>query len=205
MRRDGFSLYRRGRIWYVQFYNPNTRKYLSGRSTGESSRNAALLIVAQWIRDGLPDPARGRRRLQELVDLDMALSIIRSAPLAPDDTERILRILKDRQLIENAVIKASPGSEPFTTFLERFWDFEESPYVRERLAHGQRISRRHCYDARNRLDFYWKPYFGKDKRLSEIHKSDLRAFSPFRSCTMPRPGTRRMRHANSARESLSLP
>ncbi len=177
MRQDRFSLYRRGSVWYVQFYNPHTRKYLSGRSTGESNRNAALLIVAEWLRDGLPEPARGSRRLRELLDLDLALSIIRRAPLTPDDAERLVRILEDRQLIEDTVIKAGPGSEPFTGFLERFWDYEQSPYVRERLAHGQRISRRHCYDARNRLDFYWRPYFGKEKRLSEIHKSDLGAFS----------------------------
>jgi integrase len=177
MRKDRFSLFRRGSIWYVQFYNPQTQKYLSARSTGETNRNAALLIVAQWLRDGLPDPSRGHRPLQELLDLDVALSILRSAPLAPNDTERIIRVLKDRQMIENAVIGAGPGSEPFTAFLRHFWDYEESPYVRDRLAHGQRISRRHCYEARNRLDFYWIPYFGEDKKLSEINKSDLRAFS----------------------------
>ena len=177
MRKDRFSLFRRGSIWYVQFYNPQTQKYLSARSTGETNRNAALLIVAQWLRDGLPDPSRGHRPLQELLDLDVALSILRSAPLAPNDTERIIRVLKDRQMIENAVIGAGPGSEPFTAFLKHFWDYEESPYVRDRLAHGQRISRRHCYEARNRLDFYWIPYFGEDKKLSEINKSDLRAFS----------------------------
>ena len=177
MRQDRFSLYRRGSIWYVQFYNPLTRKYLSGRSTGESNRNAALLTVAEWLRDGLPEPARGSRRLRELLDFDVALSIVRSAPLTSDEAERLVGVLRDRQLIENAVIKAGPGSEPYITFLEHFWDYEQSPYVRERLAHGQRISRRHCYDARNRLNCYWIPYFGKDKMLSEIRKSDLGAFS----------------------------
>ena len=54
MRQDKFSLYRRGAVWYVQFYNPHTQKYFSGRSTGESNRNSALLIVAhptpfRWI------------------------------------------------------------------------------------------------------------------------------------------------------------
>src|SRR5208337_177148 len=32
--------------------------------------------------------------------------------------------------------------------------------LRERLAHGQRISRRHCSEASNRVEYYWKPYFG---------------------------------------------
>ena len=74
-------------------------------------------------------------------------------------------------------VKAGPGSEPFTSFLERFWNFEDSLYVRERLAHDQWLSRRRCHDAHNRLEHYWKPYFRQDKRLSEIRKSDIGAFS----------------------------
>lgn len=83
---------------------------------------------------------RGPRRLQELLDLDLVLSIIRSVPIDFDDAERIVHILKDRQLIENAAIKAGPDAKGFTTFLARFWDYEKSLYVCERLAHGQRIS-----------------------------------------------------------------
>ena len=51
-----FSLYRRGKIWYVKLYNQGPGGYLSGRSTGECDRNAALLVVAEWLRDGVPDP-----------------------------------------------------------------------------------------------------------------------------------------------------
>jgi hypothetical protein len=177
MRQDQFSLHRRGGIWYVQFYNPHTHRYLTARSTGESNRNAALLTVAAWIRDALPDPFRGARRLRELLDLDVAISIIRNAPLSLDDVERIVRTLKDRELIHDATVGTGPVSEPFIAFLERFWDYERSPYVRERLAQGQRISRRHCREANNRLEYYWEPYFGNDKRISEIRKSDIKTFS----------------------------
>ncbi len=177
MRQDRYSLFRRGSTWYVQFYNPHTRKYLSARSTGETSRTAALLVVSQWLRDGVPDPTRGARRLRELLDLDLAISIIRSAPLTIDDAGRIVQALKDRDLIRDATVGAGAVSEPLITFLERFWDYEQSPYVRERVAHGQRISRRHCREASNRLEYYWKPYFGKDRALSEIRKSDINTFS----------------------------
>jgi integrase len=177
MRRDQFSLHRRGGIWYVQFYNQHTHRYLTARSTGESNRNAALLKVAAWMRDGLPDASRGSRQLRELLDLDLAISIIRSAPLTPDDAGRIVKALKDRDLIRDATVGAGAVSEPLITFLERFWDHDQSSYVRERLAHGQRISRRHCREASNRLEYYWKPYFGEDKTLSAIRKSDINTFS----------------------------
>ena len=110
MRGDQFSLHRRGGFWHVQFNNPHTHRYLTARSTGESNRNAALLKVAAWIRDGLPDPSGGSRRLRELLDLDLAISIIRSAPLTPDDAGRIVQALKDRDLIGDATVGAGPVS-----------------------------------------------------------------------------------------------
>jgi len=116
MRQDQFSLHRRGGIWYVQFYNPHTHRYLTARSTGESNRNAALLKVAAWIRDGLPDPSRGSRLLRELLDLDLAISIVRSAPLTLDDAGRIVQALKDRDLIRDATVGAGPVSEPLIIF-----------------------------------------------------------------------------------------
>jgi len=50
-----FPLYRRGKIFYCQFYNPKTGKFLSGRSTGQTNRNAARLIVCERERNGIPD------------------------------------------------------------------------------------------------------------------------------------------------------
>jgi hypothetical protein len=57
-----FSLYRRGRFYYCQFYNQKTGKYLSGRSTKQESRNAATLVVYDWLRNGIPEPGSGVQR-----------------------------------------------------------------------------------------------------------------------------------------------
>ncbi|HUI69932.1 MAG TPA: phage integrase SAM-like domain-containing protein [Spirochaetia bacterium] len=129
------------------------------------------------MRDGLPNPSRGSRQLREMLDLDLAVAIIQSAQLTLDDASRIVQALKDRNLLREGTVGDSTVSEPLITFLERFWDHDQPPYVRERLAHGQRISRRHCREARNRLEYHWKPYFGEDKALSEIRKSDINTFS----------------------------
>ena len=48
-----FSFYKRGRVFYVQFYNPKLKKYSSGRSTGETQKNAALLTVGKWLNEGM--------------------------------------------------------------------------------------------------------------------------------------------------------
>jgi integrase len=171
-----FSLYRRGRIWYVQLYNPTTRKFLSGRSTGEINRNAAAGVVVHWLEEGIPEPARGRRPVKEALNIDTILEVIRSTDLTLIDAERIVRALKDRELIETAVVRAGPGSEDFTNFLARFWSYDSSPYVRTKVAHGHRIGRRRCYECGLAVKHYWKPYF-RGKKLSEVRKSDLQEFS----------------------------
>ena len=172
-----FSLYRRGRFYYCQFYNPKTGKYISGRSTGQKSRNAATMVVYEWQRNGIPEPgSRARRSVSETIDIGTIIETIRKAELTPRDAERIAEALKDQRLIEITVVKAGLGSEGFISFLTRFWDYDVSPYVREKLAHGHCIGRRHCYDMALWLKLYWKYFFG-NKRLSEIRKADLKDFS----------------------------
>ncbi len=172
-----FSLYRRGRIWYVQLYNPESKRYLSGRSTGETSRNAAVMVASEWLRDGLPDPEHnGPRAIADVLEVNTILNALRSTPLTPGDAERIVSVLKARELIETVVVKAGPGAECLVAFLTRFWSHDQSPYVKEKLAHGHRIGKRHCYDMALAVANYWAPFF-IDKRLSEIRRADLKAFS----------------------------
>ncbi len=172
-----FSLYRRGRIWYAQIFNPTTRKYLPGRPTGESDRRAAEHVVDDWLRDGIPERrGKQRRPSAEVFEISALVQAIRKAPLTAPDAEQIVRALKDHELIETAVLKASPGSECIVTFLNRFWNYEESPYVRVKLAHGHSIGRRHCKDMTGWVRTCWTPFF-KQRLLAEISKSDLEAFS----------------------------
>jgi hypothetical protein len=96
--------------------------------------------------------------------------------LTEKDAVRIVSALKSRDLIEYAVMRDAPGAEGLVTFLQRFWNYEESPYVREKLLHHHRIGRRHCYDQEINVQTYWKPFF-KERRLAEIRKADLKDFS----------------------------
>jgi len=135
------------------------------------------LVVYEWERNGVPDRGGGGcRPVSETIDVDTVLESIQKTDLTSQDAERIVSALKTRGLIETTVVKAGPGSELFTDFLSRFWDYDESPYVRDKLAHGHSIGRRHCYDMALWLKLYWRPFFG-EKRLSEIQKPDLKSFS----------------------------
>jgi integrase len=84
--------------------------------------------------------------------------------------------LKDRGLIDIAAVKPGKGSVPFAEFLEEFWDYEASPYIREKLAHGQGIGKRHCHESMSRFNRYWQPAF-QGRALNGITRQDLKGFS----------------------------
>jgi len=89
---------------------------------------------------------------------------------------RVVQALKDRGLFDIAVVKSGKGTVSFTEFLEEFWDYEASPYIREKKAHGQSIGKRHCYESISRFNRYWQPAF-QGRNLNSITRQDLKDFS----------------------------
>ena len=102
-----FSLYRRGRIWYAQLYNPKTRRYTSGGPQGK----APGMKHHSWWPDGCSteSPSPGATSATQWGDpeVDTILSGIRNAALNGTDAEKIISALKDRELIETGVVKGS--------------------------------------------------------------------------------------------------
>jgi len=170
-----FSLYRRKKVWYCQFYNEKTGKYFHGISTGQKNRDAALLVVSEWLREGVERPGKVKKELDEVIFLDTILDLIRRANFTHHDAERIIDLLKEKDLIGAGV--------DFISFLEEFWTFDKSAYVKEKLAHGQKITKNHCYLMLLQVSNYWKPFF-EGKKLQEINKIDLKEFS----ATLPEKG-----------------
>lgn len=126
-----------------------------------------------WEHYGI---AKRDQSLDDVVAVDTVLQYVRSAPLTLDSASRIIDILKDRGLIESATLASDgPDTEPLTEFPERFWDYDKSPYVREKLAYNHSIGRRHCYEQTKRLH-HWRAYFGADTRLRDVTRETLKAF-----------------------------
>jgi integrase len=176
MRRN-FYLHTRHGIYYAELVDPETGRKLPARSTGERERDKALLKVALWEANGLPTGRmRKPRPLEAAAGLDAILKSIRKTDLDGDDAMRIVNALKDRGLIDVSAAGAGKGSVLFTEFLETFWDYKASPYVREKLAHGHSIGKRHCYESTNRVHRYYFPAF-ENKPLNGITRQDLKEFS----------------------------
>jgi integrase len=136
-----------------------------------------MLKVAAWLQTGIPTGRKRKPRPLEIVtSLDGIIKSIKKTELNADDALRIVAVLKERSLIDFAVVKAGNGNVLFTDFLKTFWTFDASPYVREKLARRYSIGRRYCYDMLNRIQNYWIPAF-KDKTLNSVTKAELKAFS----------------------------
>ncbi len=173
-----YSLHRRDGIFYVQFRNQESRKWTNPKSTGTKDKATAFLLVSEWMRDGIPQSATETRRrtLADCFSAESTIEAARRSPLTPEEAARIVDILRERGLVQVASVRKGPGDVDFIDFLAKFWDFDRSEYVADKLAHGQKIGKRRCYDMTCRLNLNWKPSFA-GKTLAEITKADLKAFS----------------------------
>ena len=180
-----FTFYQRNGIYYVQFRDQTTKKRLPGRSTGKDNRDEALLVVHQWLEKGLPPPTNalvsikkkvGPKPITAHLETNQLFSEIKMAKLDLQDMKNLESLLIEKGLISLLVLKDSPEAELFETYLERFWTFDASPYVKERLSHKLRIGRTHTKLCLERARKYWIPYF-KNKTIGEIQRDDLQHFS----------------------------
>jgi hypothetical protein len=93
MRRK-FYMHRREGFFYACLVNRETGFPLSARSTGERDRDAALIVVSGWLRDGLLGKD-GERRKAEAAFLDGILRGIRKAELDSGAALAIVKALKE--------------------------------------------------------------------------------------------------------------
>jgi integrase len=165
-----------GGVFYACLVNQETGLPMSARSTGECDRDAALIVVSSWLRDGLPGKDGERRKVEAAFDLDGILRSIRKAELDSGGALAIVNALKERGLIDIGAVPAGKGSVDFVSFLSDFFDYDKSAYVKDRLAHGHSIGRRYCRESLKLIRLFWDPAF-KGRTLTSITRNDLKSFS----------------------------
>ena len=171
-----YYLHRRNGIYYAEIIS-NSGVKLSARSTGARNRDEAVMTVCNWLSNGIP--AGNRKTLkpvEQAADLFSILKAIKQAELGKDDAMSIVAALRKRELIDFSVSKAGAGREMFITFLLRFWDLEKSPYLKDKIAHGHKITANYCRDAVNKIKYHWQPKF-TNAAINDVNRSDLREFS----------------------------
>jgi integrase len=167
-----FSVFKRsGRRFYsVKFKNEEAGEYLPAISTGQETEAAAIATVFLWLKDGIP--RKGETIPFKKYSLrDMA----READINGHDAEFICKELQRRGLLKSYVLTDSEQAVTFGDYLSTFWDFENSPYVREKLRKNHGIHRYYCKAQSGAVNGYWIPFF-KGRLLGDIAKKDIEAF-----------------------------
>ena len=181
-----YYLHQRKGIFYAELVTPEGRK-LTARSTGKATEDEALLVISKWLSDGIPSrKGKQARPIESVSGLAGILKAIKKTDLDGNDAMKIIDTLKGKGLVDVSVVKAGDGARVFTEFLEEFWDYHSSPYVKAKKADGESIGKRHCYEMLSRVHSFYFDYF-KERPLNSITKRDMTDFKLFLSEPRKKP------------------
>jgi integrase len=177
-RKEFYLHQRKSGTYFVEFVDPVSGKKLSAKSTGEATLAKADSIARLWLVNGIPaEKQKMPRPIEEVGGIESIIKSIRKAELNSDDALRIVATLKNLGLIDFTAVKnTGKGAIPFVDFLESFLDYDKSEYIKDRLSHGYRFSKRYAYECQIRVNSVLKPFF-QGKKLNCITTDDLRELS----------------------------
>lgn len=95
------------------------------------------------------------------------------ADLRMEDGKKILDILRFKGVFPPAGREEDMG---LINFLENFWDWDKSPYIKERLLQEHGIHRRYVYRCNCAIRRYWLPWFGREIGLKDISRQQIQDF-----------------------------
>ena len=167
-----FSVFRRGSrpYFYVAFKNEETGEYLPAISTKKKFEKDAVKQAWAWYRDGIP------RRGGSLDIKTFSLrDAVHRADISSPDAEFIVDELRRRGFVLSCVFAGSSCSVPFADYLSEFWDWDRSPYIREKLRAEHSIHRNYVSAMARVVKNYWVPFF-PSVLLGELTSADLDRF-----------------------------
>ena len=165
-----FTVFKRSnRPFFFVSYKDASGKYLSPVSTKKTTEKEAMQVAFEWLRDGIPKK-NAVMKVQELSLQDVAKKIKTEA-----EAETLLAELKRSGLVKAFVLNETPQAEDFISFLKTFWDWETSPYIKEKLRKSHGIHKRHCIKQKQGITRYWESFF-KGRYLGDVTARDIDAF-----------------------------
>ena len=151
-----FSVFYRSdrHTYYVAFKNEETGRYLPAISTKKTKEADAVRQAWVWFREGIPHKGGS---------LDLKARSLRDtiqhSAVSLSDAEFIISELKRRGFILSCVFAGAADAVLFADFLEEFWDFERSPYIREKLRAEHSIHQHYANQMMYIVKKYWVPFF----------------------------------------------
>jgi len=166
-----FSVFKRkGReFYYVQFKN-DQGDYLPAVSTKQTTEASAIEVSFKWLREGKP-----RKNDGTSANINVTLLNLLRTAKSSDEANIICAELKRTGLIKSFILSGNEASVGLVEFLLNFWDYDQSPYVKEKLRKNHGIHRNYVTGQRLSVEQYWKPFFG-ERLLGEVTRNDLDRF-----------------------------
>jgi len=164
-----FSVFKRAgrQFYYVQFKN-SKGEYLPGISTRQMDKALAIETSFKWFRDGRPS-----KNGSTVIHLNIQ-EVLRNVKTIQEATF-ICNELKQRGFLKSYVVSESQQATDFITFLQDFWNYESSPYVKERLRREHGIHQNYVKSQGLDVIKYWKPFF-KNRLIGDITRNDIEQF-----------------------------
>jgi len=165
-----FSIFKRAdRSCYSVSFKDANGKYLRPVSTGKKTEKEATAVAFVWLRDGIPQDKT------ELRVHDLSLKDVVRKVKTKEEAGILLTELKRFGWVKSYVLNETVGSVDFIGFLKTFWDWENSPYIREKLRKSHGIHKRHCKLQGQAISLYWEKFF-IGRSLGDIKAEDIDAF-----------------------------
>lgn len=144
----------------VHFVDPVTGKQGSGKSTHTKDKLEAAMIAGLWLQEGVP------------------LAASHSHYFKNDDCKKFKTTESTcfYQPLSQLQKTYEQSNIKLCKFLYEFWDYENSDFIKRHIAHGYTISKKHTINMQAFVRKYWYPYFGDEKKLNDLSKSELEDF-----------------------------
>jgi len=165
-----FSVFKRAdRSCFSVAFKGEDGKYLRPVSTGKKTYDEAMQVAFLWLRDGVPQ----KQKTSTIQDLYVKEII--SKVKNKNEVENILDELQRKGWVKSHVLKDEPQAVNFITFLKDFWDWDTSPYIKEKLRKSHGIHKSHCKKQSQAIELFWRSFF-VDKHLGDISITHIDAF-----------------------------
>jgi integrase len=153
-------------FYYVKFKNASG-KYGPAISTKQETKAAAIAVAYNWLKNGKPMPDC------EIITFSVMEAVKQIQTTAEADF--VCKELKRKGLLKSFIVTESKQDVDFPSFLQTFWDFDTSPYVKEKLRKNHGIHKNYTIGQKLIIEKYWMPFF-KGRLLGSIARQDIEQF-----------------------------
>ena len=152
---------------------PPRRLYQTDRRILSNRDRLPMAQERQTLRDGQNQTREKDDRIlnDDTFSIRVSLRDIRNVA----EAEFICKELKRQGLLKTYVVAGSRQDEDFAAFLQTFWNYDISPYVKEKLRKNHGIHRNYTKGQKLSVEKYWAPFF-TGRVLGDITRQDIDKF-----------------------------